>query len=310
MKQLAVISLISVLLLTALSCDKASPVAPTGSTLTLSASPSRVTTANGTSTVTAVVLRENGTPVNPGTQVRFSTSIGAIDEMVETDSTGVARATLRGTGSIGTAKVRASAGAITPVEIDVVIGSLAGSVTLQATPSSVPEEGGQVELVALVRDDQGQPMVGASVNFSSPIGRLQSGGSFRTTDSSGRVTDRLTLSSSDIGTLTNDNFEVRVEVAGANGQLINDTFTVGIQRPPDADFSFVVSSTSRQVAFTDQTMPTPTRWEWDFGDGQTSTLQNPTHTYSNTNDRFVTLTVRNAVGSDSVTKQVTFPNSN
>jgi PKD repeat protein len=35
-----------------------------------------------------------------------------------------------------------------------------------------------------------------------------------------------------------------------------------------------------EVEFTDESDPTPTSWAWDFGDGGTSTVQNPTHIYT------------------------------
>ncbi len=44
--------------------------------------------------------------------------------------------------------------------------------------------------------------------------------------------------------------------------------------------------------FRDQSIG-PLSWSWDFGDGNTSTLQNPTHTYAATGTYTVTLTVRN-----------------
>lgn len=52
------------------------------------------------------------------------------------------------------------------------------------------------------------------------------------------------------------------------------------------------------VAFTDLSLGVPTNWSWDFGDGSTSTLQNPTHTYGTPGTYAVTLTVSNAVGTD------------
>ncbi len=44
------------------------------------------------------------------------------------------------------------------------------------------------------------------------------------------------------------------------------------------------------VQFTDQTSPAATSWLWDFGDGGTSTQQNPSHTYSSFGIFNVTLT--------------------
>jgi PKD repeat protein len=52
------------------------------------------------------------------------------------------------------------------------------------------------------------------------------------------------------------------------------------------------------VSFTDQSRGNPTEWLWEFGDGATSTEQNPSHTYSAAGSYNITLTVTNAYGSD------------
>jgi len=57
-----------------------------------------------------------------------------------------------------------------------------------------------------------------------------------------------------------------------------------------------------KVAFTDTSTGTPTKWIWDFGDGSKSFLQNPTHKYSKAGVYTVSLTVKNAKGSNTVTK--------
>ena len=51
----------------------------------------------------------------------------------------------------------------------------------------------------------------------------------------------------------------------------------------------------------------PTSWSWNFGDGTTSTEQNPVHTYSTNGNYTVTLTVSGQSGSSSISKQ--FSNS-
>jgi parallel beta-helix repeat protein len=53
------------------------------------------------------------------------------------------------------------------------------------------------------------------------------------------------------------------------------------------------------VQFTDTSSGSPTAWFWDFGDGNSSTLQNPTHTYVLEGTYYVTLTVFNNGGSSS-----------
>ncbi|MBV9963418.1 MAG: PKD domain-containing protein [Parafilimonas sp.] len=67
-----------------------------------------------------------------------------------------------------------------------------------------------------------------------------------------------------------------------------------------ADFS--VSGTQGcspfTVQFKDNSTGLPTSWFWDFGDGQTSTLQNPSVTYTTTGNYSVRLIVKNASGQD------------
>lgn len=48
---------------------------------------------------------------------------------------------------------------------------------------------------------------------------------------------------------------------------------------PTAYFSYTVPGIN-QIAFTDLSLDADS-WDWDFGDGNTSTVQNPIHTYSN-----------------------------
>jgi PKD repeat protein/subtilisin family serine protease len=65
------------------------------------------------------------------------------------------------------------------------------------------------------------------------------------------------------------------------------------------------------VVFTDTSTGTITAWEWAFGDGVTSTLHNPTHTYTTPGAYTVTLTVTGPGGSDTEMKAnyitVTYP---
>lgn len=69
---------------------------------------------------------------------------------------------------------------------------------------------------------------------------------------------------------------------------------------------FATSSTfscSGEVTFTDLSTNEPSAWNWDFGDGTTSTQQNPTHFYSASGTYTVQLTVFNAVGQGTQTSQ-------
>ncbi|MCP3919278.1 MAG: PKD domain-containing protein [bacterium] len=73
---------------------------------------------------------------------------------------------------------------------------------------------------------------------------------------------------------------------------------------PVADFSASPTSgvTPLAVAFSDLSTGGPNAWSWDFGDGGTSTLQNPGHLYGTPGDYTVILTVTAAGGIDTETR--------
>ncbi|MDI6720443.1 MAG: DUF2341 domain-containing protein [Methanomicrobiales archaeon] len=56
------------------------------------------------------------------------------------------------------------------------------------------------------------------------------------------------------------------------------------------------------VQFTDLSIGGPTSWLWTFGDGNTSTAQNPQHTYTTAGTHTVTLTASHPYDSDTETK--------
>jgi PKD repeat protein len=58
------------------------------------------------------------------------------------------------------------------------------------------------------------------------------------------------------------------------------------------------------VQFTDTSGGTPTAWQWDFGDGSYSTLQNPVYTYNTPGTYTVTLTVTDGALSDTMSADV------
>ena len=76
---------------------------------------------------------------------------------------------------------------------------------------------------------------------------------------------------------------------------------------PTASFTAIPSNVAigTPVAFTDTSTNTPTSWAWLFGDGSSSALQNPTHTYTSSGQFTVQLTATNAYGSNTTTKTIT-----
>ena len=70
---------------------------------------------------------------------------------------------------------------------------------------------------------------------------------------------------------------------------------------PIASFSTSANAicTGETVAFTDASSNSPSAWAWDFGDGSTASIENPTHAYVNAGTYIISLTASNAAGSAS-----------
>jgi PKD repeat protein len=79
---------------------------------------------------------------------------------------------------------------------------------------------------------------------------------------------------------------------------------LGVGETPVAAFTGTPLSGAPGVAvdFTDGSTGNITSWAWDFGDGGTSTEQNPSHTYSAAGSYAVALTVTGPYGTDTETK--------
>lgn len=73
---------------------------------------------------------------------------------------------------------------------------------------------------------------------------------------------------------------------------------------PLADFSASGLSVGQPTLFTDNSNYNPISWEWNFGDGGTSTLQNPSNTYANPGIYAVQLIVNNCAGADTIVQQI------
>ena len=90
-------------------------------------------------------------------------------------------------------------------------------------------------------------------------------------------------------------YDWEVEYAHYCGRTPVEVEIMGTENTPQvafnpADAEIDLSSGLNEVSFTDQSQG-GTSWLWDFGDGATSTMQNPTHTYADTGIYQVTLTV-------------------
>lgn len=82
-------------------------------------------------------------------------------------------------------------------------------------------------------------------------------------------------------------------------QVTNNEIIIELSAGADMKVDFTVDNTApdeaEQIQFTAQiTEQTATEWYWDFGDGNSSTLENPTHTYAAAGLYTVTLLAGNA----------------
>ncbi|WP_281085414.1 PKD domain-containing protein, partial [Methanosarcina acetivorans] len=118
---------------------------------------------------------------------------------------------------------------------------------------------------------------GATSNESSPM---------HTYSAAGNYTVNLTVENS----------------AGTDFEVKTDYITVLEPSTPEPVAAFTADVTNGDVPltvnFTDQSTGSPASWLWDFGDGATSTEQNPVHTYASAGSYTVNLTVENGAGTD------------
>ena len=95
-------------------------------------------------------------------------------------------------------------------------------------------------------------------------------------------------------------YTVRLTVTNADGT--NSLQQSVLVIPPVAQYGFSPSGLS--VSFTDTSLNNPTNWLWDFGDSNTSNIQNPTHTYSVPGTYTVKLTVSSPNGTSNFQRQI------
>ena len=104
-------------------------------------------------------------------------------------------------------------------------------------------------------------------------------------------------------------YTVTLIVTSSDGCVHDTSHQVEVLNVPVAMFSYTGECMGGVTQFTDQSTPQSgliSSWYWEFGDGDTSTLQNPTHTYASVGIYNVMLLVSNSEGCfDSITLPVT-----
>lgn len=178
------------------ACQKVPLLAPSGSTITLTALATALPS-NGSTEIIAQVIEPAGTPPHAGTFVSFSTTLGTIQPATaETDINGQARVRFVAGGGSGTATITAISGGVsagTNGALKIAVGAAAvSSITLSAAPVSLPASGGSSTISARVNDNGGNSLSGVPVTFSTDAGFFST--SVVDTDSTGVARTILTTS--------------------------------------------------------------------------------------------------------------------
>jgi adhesin/invasin len=323
------------LLIVLASCDKVPLLAPTNSSVTIDAQ-TRVLPTGGSTTVTATVIESSGTPVQNGTTVRFTTTLGRVEPAEAQTRNGMATTTFFAGNDSGIAEVRATSGSAggggtttTPPStgngdgngttppptttsstsniVQIAVGSGAvDTVTVRANPSTVSTgAGGTVNVIATVVGTGGRLLSGIPVSFSATRGTLSS--TSAATDAQGEARVTLTTNGDTDISVAAGTKTATTKVTGVAGPSVSLTCAVGNAS------NCAAASVGQPVIFTAQRAQGSgnlTSAVLDFGDGSSvnlGTLSSPAtvpHTYTQAGTFTARLTGRDSAGEESTSVQV------
>ncbi|MEO5895460.1 MAG: PKD domain-containing protein [Vicinamibacterales bacterium] len=291
------------------ACDKVPLLAPAGTVITIFPANTTVplngeieivvtviengtvstppTTGTGTG---STATRGAGTPVQNGTLVSFTTTLGRIEPREARTNNGEVRVRFIADGGSGTARITAYSGGAVGTIDNLLVGSAAADhLIVSISPQTVPSTGGTATVAARVENTAGTGISGVPVTFSTTNGTLSP--TTATTDSNGVATTSITTSREATVTATagtkSGTGTVRI------GERSNLTIT-----PPDA------ATVGTQAAFTITASTTApiTDAVINWGDGSSEQLglvSGPVtrrHTYSAAGNYPVSVSGRNATG--------------
>ncbi|MCF6171763.1 MAG: PKD domain-containing protein [Bacteroidales bacterium] len=163
----------------------------------------------------------------------------------------------------------------------------------------------EVSVSGEVTDMSGEPVEGQAVDIMTD----STGGDFYYfntvfTDDDGHYEDEFDVPDGDSGTLTVSTMSCGSylsesdEFSEENDEL-EFNFVVCTDMGGDCEAMFSHHTTPNDfmtVIFTDMSIGNPTEWDWDFGDGESSDEQNPTHTYGEEGMYYVSLSIESDSG--------------
>jgi large repetitive protein len=172
-------------------CDKVPLTAPSGTTIRLYTN-AQVLPVNGAAQITASVLESGGWPVQNGTVVTFTASLGSVTPAEATTTDGKVTVSFNAGSQSGTAVINAFSGSASTTGatggtggtaggttgtvgsgVSILIGAAAATtVVATASPSSVSQLGGTALITASVLDANNNGLSGVPVAFSTDQGTL------------------------------------------------------------------------------------------------------------------------------------------
>jgi hypothetical protein len=278
---LAGLSLVATLGLSA--CERVPLLAPTGTVINLTLA-SDVAALNSSVDVIAVLIENGGsagtgtgtsssttaagTPVQNGTVVSFTTTIGTIEPAEAKTQNGRVNVKLVTNGQSGKATVTAySGGAKSTAQITIGTAAVERVVTT-ASPANLSANGGSSTISARVEDVSGNPVAGIPVQFTTTKGTVSA--SSATTASNGIATTVLTTTATAAvtSTVASKTSDVTVSVA-TKGAISVSGPTTAVTYSSPATFTVTPGTT---VALSNVVI--------DFGDGSQKSLGAPTNATS------------------------------
>lgn len=123
------------------------------------------------------------------------------------------------------------------------------------------------------------------------------------TNSNGYYADSITVSAGSQGYVTamaidtcSSTLIAQTGYYSPNQMVVNLDFQLCANPPSGcvADYTYYATGNPFEISFNDNSTGSPDTWAWDFGDGSTSALQNPVHTFGQAGTYQVCMTISNS----------------
>ncbi|HXG56064.1 MAG TPA: Ig-like domain-containing protein [Vicinamibacterales bacterium] len=247
-------------------------------------------TGTTTGTTTTTTSRPGaGTPVQNGTLVTFTTTIGRIEPREARTNNGEVRVKFISDGTSGSATITAYSGGAVGTLGNLLVGSAAARrVSLTAVTPTLPPSGGSTEVQARVESENGAAIPGVPVSFTTTAGTLSPTSAVTDANGIARTTLTATTGARITATAGAQTATVDIGIAARSGLSVSaspQTTTAG------TPVAFTITTTPGQVV-------TNARIDYGDGDGRTfgtiSGTRSDSHTYTRSGNFQVTVTADNA----------------